>query len=455
MSRRSRASIAANPVLIGAATVLVIVVAVFLAYNANSGLPFVPSYEVHAQVPDAAELVVGNEVRIGGSRVGIVSDIHAVERASGPISKLTLKLEQPAGPLPEDTRVAIRQRSNLGLKYVELTPGNHPTTIPNGGTLSLRQASGVVDLDDALSAFDSATRRATRNVIREAGTGLAGRGEDLNHIIAQAPAVLGDLRTVAATLADPRTGTRRFLRAALQAGRALAPVREQLEPLLQAGAVTFAALEQERDALQKTLEQAPGSLAATRSTLADATPLLRATDALLRDAGPAIDALPDASRRLATALTVGGPVLRDARPVARSLTTTLDDLTRVSRRRTLTTSLQALTVAAPPLDDALKTITPFQTRCNYLGLWGRNVPSVISEGDTLGAWFRFIPILLSGQDTPAPGMPDQGNADPSADTGYAGECEIGNETYLPGKHLSAEGTQPFTTQNTDKAPRSR
>jgi hypothetical protein len=37
MRRRSSASIAANPVLIGAATILVIVVAVFLAYNANSG----------------------------------------------------------------------------------------------------------------------------------------------------------------------------------------------------------------------------------------------------------------------------------------------------------------------------------------------------------------------------------------------------------------------------------
>ena len=45
MRRRGAGSIAANPVLIGAATTLVIVVAVFLAYNANSGLPFVPTYK--------------------------------------------------------------------------------------------------------------------------------------------------------------------------------------------------------------------------------------------------------------------------------------------------------------------------------------------------------------------------------------------------------------------------
>ena len=30
--------------LIGAATTLVVIVAVFLAYNANNGLPFVPTY---------------------------------------------------------------------------------------------------------------------------------------------------------------------------------------------------------------------------------------------------------------------------------------------------------------------------------------------------------------------------------------------------------------------------
>ena len=44
--------IAGNPVLIGAATVLVILVAVFLSYNANKGLPFVPTYQLNAEVPE-------------------------------------------------------------------------------------------------------------------------------------------------------------------------------------------------------------------------------------------------------------------------------------------------------------------------------------------------------------------------------------------------------------------
>ena len=48
---RGTASIVASPVLVGAVTTLVVIVSVFLAYNANQGLPFVPTYDVKAQLP--------------------------------------------------------------------------------------------------------------------------------------------------------------------------------------------------------------------------------------------------------------------------------------------------------------------------------------------------------------------------------------------------------------------
>ena len=75
--RRGATAIASNPVLVGVATTLVIVVAVFLAYNANQGLPWVPTYRLTAEVPRASSLVKGNEVRIGGLRVGRGGQDHA------------------------------------------------------------------------------------------------------------------------------------------------------------------------------------------------------------------------------------------------------------------------------------------------------------------------------------------------------------------------------------------
>src|SRR5262249_57022974 len=67
--------VASSPVIVGAVTVLVVIVAVFLAYNANNGLPFVSTYNLKARVPNANALVKGNEVRIGGARVGVVKSV--------------------------------------------------------------------------------------------------------------------------------------------------------------------------------------------------------------------------------------------------------------------------------------------------------------------------------------------------------------------------------------------
>ena len=66
MSRRPASSIVASPVLVGAVTALIAIVAVFLAYNANQGLPFVPTYDISAELPGGSNLVDGNDVQVGG-----------------------------------------------------------------------------------------------------------------------------------------------------------------------------------------------------------------------------------------------------------------------------------------------------------------------------------------------------------------------------------------------------
>src|SRR5437763_7795568 len=103
MSRRQPGgpSIFGSPVLVGSLTVLIVIVAVFLAYNANQGLPFVPTYELKAQVPSAANLVPGNDVRIGGHRVGAVDSIKPVLAKTGSSTAiLTMKLDKDVQPMP-------------------------------------------------------------------------------------------------------------------------------------------------------------------------------------------------------------------------------------------------------------------------------------------------------------------------------------------------------------------
>src|SRR5689334_21018530 len=117
-------AMAASPTMVGAITTLIVIVAVFLAYNANNGLPFVPVYRVSVIVPNASRLVENNEVRIGGSRVGVVESIDPVrlpvndndpdtkttDNTGGVVAKLNLKLDKTAEPIPENSIFRIRYK---------------------------------------------------------------------------------------------------------------------------------------------------------------------------------------------------------------------------------------------------------------------------------------------------------------------------------------------------------
>src|SRR5437773_7534381 len=81
--RRHLPTLSVSPTMVGAVTTLIVIVAVFLAYNANNGLPFVPVYRVSVEVPNGARLVRNNEVRIGGHRVGVVESIEPVQTDKG------------------------------------------------------------------------------------------------------------------------------------------------------------------------------------------------------------------------------------------------------------------------------------------------------------------------------------------------------------------------------------
>ena len=109
--------------LVGAVTVLVVLVAVFLAYNANNGLPFVSTYNLNAEVPNADALVKGNDVRIGGVLVGRVKSVVPVALGDGRFAaKLSLSLDKSVEPLPVDSTMIIRPKSPLGLKYLQIVP---------------------------------------------------------------------------------------------------------------------------------------------------------------------------------------------------------------------------------------------------------------------------------------------------------------------------------------------
>ena len=126
--RRGAASMLGSPVLVGAITLLVAIVAVFLSYNANSGLPFVPTYDLKAEFSNAANLVVGNDVRIGGQRVGAVSEITPVPGDGDEPPTAEVRAEArgagrpAAGRLDDDHPAALGARPEVHRDHARASP---------------------------------------------------------------------------------------------------------------------------------------------------------------------------------------------------------------------------------------------------------------------------------------------------------------------------------------------
>ena len=448
--RRGSASIAANPVLIGAATTLVVLVAVFLAYNANSGLPFVPTYQLRADIPDAANLVVGNDVRIGGTRVGTVSAIDPVVRRNGAVAaRLTLKLDDTIKPLPVDSRVIVRPRSALGLKYVQLTRGRSTRGFEDGATIPLASAKPApVEFDEVLNTFDDRTRAAGRTNIDEFGTAFAGRGPDLNRAIEELNPLLLNLVPVMQNLSDPRTQLAQTVRALGRTARVVAPAAETQAELFRNLDTTFAALARVAGPLQQSIAGGPPALDAAIDALPQIRPFLANTEGLFADLRPGVASLRTSAPVLADALEEGTPVLRRSLQLSARLEPAFRSIERLADDPLVALGVRDLTNTARILNPTLATLTPVQTVCNYVTLWFRNVGSLLSEGGSNGTTQRFIIIATpqgpnnEGGPSSAPANgPTRDNflhANPypnTASPGQTQECEAANETFLAGRQV--------------------
>ena len=444
------ASMAGSPVLVGALTVLVVVVAVFLSYNANKGLPFVPTYDLTAEVPNAAQLVKGNEVRVGGFRVGVVDQIFPKRKASGTTyATLHMKLDKTIEPLPVDSTLIVRARSALGLKYVEIQPGTAKAGFRQGDTVPLSQATPhPVDIDQVLDTFDLPTREGARNNLTGIGNGLTGRGPDLNTAIDLAPRLLSHLQPVAENLSDPRTGLREFFPALARAASIVRPAAETQGELFANLDTTFTALSGvARPFIQDTISKSPPAEDTAIAEFPQQRPFLRNTAALMRELRPGVRVLPSTAPDLADALEFGVTSLRRTPALNRRLEGVFTALERFATDPLVPRGIARLNDTVVSLEPTLAFLTPAQTTCNYVTIWFRNVASHLSEGDRAGTWQRFIivptpsgPNSESGPSAaPANDPASQANhlhTNPYPNTAAPGqtkECEGGNEPYYAGK----------------------
>jgi len=477
MNGRRSQSPFANRILIGALTVLVLITAVYLAYSANSGLPFVPTYDVNADVPDAAGLIATDGVLIGGARVGYIGSISAAKLQSGrTIAVLHLKLNKSIEPLPADSTDLVRPVSPLGLKYLQITRGRSSRALVPGATIPLDRTSLPVEIDDFFDMFNPATRRASQTNLNSFGDGFAGRGGDFNQALSRFQPLVDNLLPVMTNLMDPRTRWAQLFPSLEQAAREVVGVANQQAQLFTGIDETFTPLSQATPALQAAITGGPPSLKTATRELPAQAQFTNDSAELFRRFRPAFVSLGQASVQLAPAEAAGIPALRRSPQLNRRFVVTLQAIQRFADDARTLPGLALLTETAQLIEPTVAFIEPEQTSCNYLALFFRNLESALSESDATGTELNVEPLALpqlpnseaGPASAPADGPPNSAfkglspeqqtlvddsflHSDPYPATeapGQPAECESGNERYIPGRTMI--GTAPVIQPGTEK-----
>jgi virulence factor Mce-like protein len=387
--RRASRQLGASPVLIGAVTVMVAIVAVFISYSANNGLPFVPSYQLEAEVPNGAKLVKGNEVRAGGFRVGIVDEIRSARKTVGgrerTIALLHMKLDKTIEPLSVDSTLSVRPRSALGLKYVELIPGRSKETFRDGDTIPLSQASeSAPELEDVLSTFPPETRRDARDSLENFGNSIAGRGPAINTTIRELEPFTRYLLPVMRNLSDPDTELRGFFPGLGAAAAEAAPVAGVQARWFGSMATTFEAMARDPEALRQTIEESPPTLQAATESFRVQTPFLARFAAVSRDLQPGAAQLPRTLPLVNDALQAGVPAFQQTPELGERVEDLFVAAEELGDNPNTLLALRDLTKAVSVTRPAIEFVAPYQTVCNFFVYFfnplGTHQSSVVSGG---------------------------------------------------------------------------
>jgi ABC-type transporter Mla subunit MlaD len=227
----------AGPAIAAALGVVALIAAVLLATAAGgSG----GSYTVRAIFDDAANAIPGEDVKIAGSKVGVIGSVTPT-----PLGKaaVTLKITNPGfQEFRVDASCTIQPQALIGEKFVNCLPTQprpegaplppllHQIRAGEGAgqwLLPVTNTSSPVDPDLVGDIMRLPERQRFAIILNELGTGLAGRGSDLNAVLRRSNPALRELDKVIGVLASENKVLGNL---AVEGDRALAPIaRDRLQ----------------------------------------------------------------------------------------------------------------------------------------------------------------------------------------------------------------------------------
>jgi ABC-type transporter Mla subunit MlaD len=297
-------------------------------------------YFVRAIFDNASNLVEGEDVKVAGVPVGAIESLDVTEDEKAAI---TLRIDnEDFTPWKTDASCTIRPQSLIGEKFVECEPGSASAeplaTIDEGPgegerLLPVENTSSPVDLDLINNIMRLPYRERFRILLNEFGTGLAGRGADLNEVIHRANPALRETDKVLAILAGQNRTLADLARDSDAALGPLARERARLGHWIEVANETGQASAERSPDIRRGIDLLPDFLRELRPLMADlesladqGTPLLADLklaspnmDRLIKGLGTLSTAGLESFPSLGNALERGRPALIRARPLIQDL----------------------------------------------------------------------------------------------------------------------------------------
>ncbi len=405
--------------------------------------------EYDLRFQNAGQLVVGNEVRVGGRPIGQVKSIDLTDENDAAVK---VEIDDEFAPLKQGTRASIRSTSlsSIAGRYVVIAPGpDNAPDLEDGDVIPATSTTDIVDLDQLFNTFDARARRGLQRVISGNAKQFDGRGEEANSAAEYFNPALATTRRVVNEVNRDSETLSRFLVDTARAMTALASRRETITDLVSNANEAAEGVVAENDAFNQTLERLPGTLRRGNTTFVNLRGTLTDLDELFSESRPA-------TRRLAEFLRELRPLVTDSRPTIRDLRTAIrrpgadNDLVELLRKapRLAQVSEPALRNTTKALNRSVPFFDFFRPYTPELVGWFRDFGQGASNYDANGHYARIQPIFNTFNFTQSPAG---GTLTPQSPDNRLTGLQTGVLRRCPGaaSNPAADGSAPWRDDEGD------
>ncbi|MGD1058030.1 MAG: MlaD family protein [Solirubrobacteraceae bacterium] len=300
-------SAASGPIrfLVAGALGLVVLIVAYLLFAGSGGATY------KLEFAEADQLVRGDQVQVGGTPVGSVTNIELTKSFK---ALITIQIDSSLVPLHEGTVAQVRVPSltTVANRYIALSPGpNSSPALSSGAKLPASATREVTDLDALFNTLNPKTRKGLQGFIQGTAEQFDGQSKNFGESVELFPAFLTSTSHFFSELSSEQSVFTSFLVETAKAVDTIAARKEQLADLIENQNTAFGAIGSVQKQLASGLKQLPVTLHQGNRTFAELPSSLAALTKFVEASRPTTKSLTKLLERLRGLVTTGTPAVHD------------------------------------------------------------------------------------------------------------------------------------------------